>query len=236
MKTLSILSRKGGTGKTTLALHLAVAAGASGLSTVVADLDRQHSAVAWRRLRGEDDPRVEPVKPGALFARQQELARGGVDLLIVDTGPSIETEVEQAARCADLCLIVTRPSFFDVKAVGESAALAAGLQRQAVFVLNQAPPRRGGFETPAVVQAVRALREHGLPLAPIGLRARVAYQHGVAAGLTAQELDPDGVASVEIRALWSWLYAALWPAPRVEANLGARAYVPPAVPEIRPVC
>lgn len=233
MKTLAILSRKGGTGKTTLALHLAVAARASGLSTVVADLDRQHSAMAWRRLRGGDDPRVEAVKPGALFARQQELARGGAGLLIVDTGPSIETEVEQAARCADLCLIVTRPSFFDVKAVGESAALAAGLSRQAVFVLNQAPPRRGGFETPAVVQAVRALREHGLPLAPIGLRARAAYQHGVAAGMTAQELNPDGVASAEIRALWSWLYAALWPTPRIEVRA---PYMPPVAPEIRPAC
>ncbi|MES2032827.1 MAG: ParA family protein, partial [Pseudomonadota bacterium] len=129
MRTLAILSRKGGTGKTTLALHLAVAARSAGLATVVADLDRQQSASDWRRLRPDDDLAVEPVKPGALFARQQAAERAGRDLLIVDTGSSIGDEVEQAVRCADLCLIVARPNFFDVKAVAESADLAQRLSR-----------------------------------------------------------------------------------------------------------
>lgn len=234
MRTLSILSRKGGTGKTTLALHLAVAAQASGLSTLVADLDRQQSAVDWRRLREPDDLRVEAVKPGALFPRQQDLARQGLDLLIVDTGPSVEGDVEQAARCADLCVIVARPNFFDVRAVADSAALVSGLSRPAVFVINQAPSRRSGFEPPTVMRAVRDLQGLGYPVAPIGLRARAAYQHGVAAGRTAQELDPHGMAACEIGALWSWMFAALWPTADYAA--AARHPVMTAAPEIRPVC
>lgn len=213
LRTLAILSRKGGTGKTTLALHLAVAARAGGLSTVVADLDRQQSAMDWRRLRRADDLAVEPVKPGALFARQQAAERAGRGLLIVDTGSNIEDEVEQAVRCADLCLIVTRPNFFDVKAVAESADLAMRLSRPAVFVINQAPSRRRGVESTVVGQAARTLQDLGLPLAPIGLRSRAAYQHSVAAGLTAQETDPRSVAAREIQALWTWVSAALWPAP-----------------------
>jgi chromosome partitioning protein len=218
MRTLSVLSRKGGTGKTTLALHLAVAASAGGRTTLLADLDRQQSAMAWRRLSGRVDPAVESVKPGALFTRQQDAVREGVDLLIVDTGPTIEGEVEQAVRCADLCLIVARPNFFDLKAVAESAALAQRLSRPAMFVLNQAPPRRGGFEAPIVGQAVRALRETRTPIAPIGLRARAAYQHSVASGLTAQELMPHGPAAREIDALWRRIEAVLWPAPVPEAE------------------
>lgn len=212
MRTLAILSRKGGTGKTTLALHLAVAARSAGLATVVADLDRQQSASDWRRLRPDDDLAVEPVKPGALFARQQAAERAGRDLLIVDTGSSIGDEVEQAVRCADLCLIVARPNFFDVKAVAESAGLAQRLSRRAVFVLNQVPARRLGLEAPAVLQAGRALQDLGYPVAPVGLRSRTAYQQGGAVGLTAQEIDPEGVAAREIQALWTWVAAALWPA------------------------
>ncbi|MFZ5670619.1 MAG: AAA family ATPase [Pseudomonadota bacterium] len=212
MKTLAVLSRKGGTGKTTVALHLAAAARAAGQTVLVADVDRQHSALEWRKLRIGEGPAVEAVKPGALFTRQQEAAREGVSLLIVDTGPSVEEEVEQAVRCADLCLVVARPNFFDLRAVAESAALAARFHRPTLFVINQAPPRRGGFEAPIVGQAVRALKALGAPVAGIGLRARVAYQHGVAAGLTAQELEPDGAAAHEIAALWRCVEAAVWPA------------------------
>lgn len=209
MKTIAVLSRKGGTGKTTLALHLAVAARDAGMAVLLADLDRQHSAVEWRRQRAQDRPLVEAIKPGALFTRQRDAAREGIDLLIVDTGPTVEADVEQAIRCADLCLVVARPNFFDLRAVAETAALAESYHRDLVFVLNQAPSRRGGFEVPAVGEAVKALRALGGTVSPIGLRARVAYQQGVARGGVAQEVEPNGAAAREIAALWAWLEARL---------------------------
>jgi len=209
LKTLAIISRKGGTGKTTLAVHLAVAAHASGYATLLADTDRQHSAVEWRRQRQDCQPAVEPVKPGALFARQQEAARAGVGLLVIDTGPSIEEEVEQAVRCADLCLVVARPNFFDIRAVAESAALAARFHRPVAFVLNQAPHRQQSIEAPVLMEAVSALRGLGFPVAPIGLRTRVAYQRSVAAGSTALALEPSSSAAGEIAALWTWVEGRL---------------------------
>jgi chromosome partitioning protein len=212
MKTLAILSRKGGTGKTTLAIHLAVAAQADGHGVLLADTDRQHSAVEWRRQRPAALPLVEAVKPGALFARQQDAARAGIDLLVVDTGPSIEEEVEQAVRCADLCLVVARPNFFDLRAVAESAALAARYHKPVAFVLNQAPHRQDSIEAPVLIEAVKALRALGFPVLPIGLRSRVAYQHGVAAGLSAQELDRESSAGSEMLALWRCVSDMLWPA------------------------
>ena len=209
MKTLAVLARKGGTGKTTVALHLAVAARSAGLSTLLVDLDRQQSSVEWRRQRPSSDLAVEPLKPGALFTRQQDARREGVDLLIVDTGPTLEADVEQAIRCADLCAIVSRPNFFDLKAVADTAALAQSFHREVVFVLNQAPPRRNGIENPAVGEAVLALRGLGGVVAPIGLRSRVAYQQSVALGLTAQEHEPEGSAANEIAALWRWMETRL---------------------------
>lgn len=209
MKTLAIIARKGGTGKTTLAVHLATAAHGAGYVTLLADTDRQHSAVEWRRMRQQTQPVVEAIKPGALFARQQDAARAGVDLMIVDTGPSVEEEVEQAVRCADLCLVVARPNFFDIRAVAESAALAARFHRPVAFVLNQAPHRQQSIEAPVLMEAVSALRALGFPVAPIGLRTRVAYQRSVAGGSTAQDMEPSGSAASEIGALWSWVEARL---------------------------
>jgi len=213
MKTLAILSRKGGTGKTTLAIHLAVAAQADGRATLLADIDRQHSAVEWRRERKIATPIVEAVKPGALFARQQEAARAGFGLMVVDTGPSIEEEVEHAVRCADFCLVVARPNFFDIRAVAESAALADRFHRPVAFVLNQAPHRQDSIEAPVLMEAVKALRGLGFPVLPIGLRSRVAYQAAAARGEAAQELDPDGTAGSEMTALWRHVSERLWPAP-----------------------
>ena len=227
MKTLAILSRKGGTGKTTLAIHLAVAAQADGRRTLLADTDRQHSAVEWRRERKILTPVVEPVKPGALFARQQDAARTGFDLLVVDTGPSIEEDVEQAVRCADFCLVVARPNFFDIRAVAESAALADRFHRPVAFVLNQAPHRQDSIEAPVLMESVKALRSLGFPVLPIGLRSRVAYQTAAATGGAAQERDPDGTAGSEMVALWRHVSDRLWPAP-VRA-VAETAYAPTPV-------
>lgn len=229
MKTLAILSRKGGTGKTTVALHLAVAARADDRHVLFADTDRQGSAVEWRRLRGRNDPAIESVKPGALFTRQQDAVRDGVELMIIDTPPSTDDEVEQAARRADLCLIVARPNFLDLRAVEQSADLAARMGRPAVFVLNQAPHRQDSIEAPVLMEAVAMLRGLGVPVAPIGLRSRVAYQQGIAAGLTAGERDPESAAAMEVAALWRHISGRLWTEAVVSREAELRqAYPAPA--------
>jgi len=58
MKTVAILSQKGGTGKTTLALHLAVAAERRDISVAVIDLDPQASAAEWKDSRADESPRT----------------------------------------------------------------------------------------------------------------------------------------------------------------------------------
>jgi chromosome partitioning protein len=68
MQTIAIVSQKGGTGKTTIAIHLAVSAERAGKPAVVIDLDPQASAAAWRDLRTEEAPAVESVQPARLAA------------------------------------------------------------------------------------------------------------------------------------------------------------------------
>jgi chromosome partitioning protein len=218
VKTLSVISCKGGTGKTTLALHLAVAAQAAGHGVLVADLDRQRSALDWRRERDEARPSVEEARPGALFTLQQAAGRLGSDLMIIDTASSREEDTAYAIRSADLCLIPLRPTFLDLKAVVASAQAVLNQCKQGVFVINQAPAGAAFMD-----DVLRALRPYGIPIAPVRIRERAAYQQGFPAGRTAQEIEPQGPAACEIKALWTHVEEMLWTAPReLEEPLLAR--------------
>ncbi len=212
MRTLAILSQKGGTGKTTVAIHLATAASAAGRHVLIADLDPQKSASDWRRQREAAAPALIEAKAGTLFVASHTAERTGVDLLLLDTRPAQDSDIAEAIRLADLCLLVLRPSFFDIKAIGRTLDMTRAMGKPALFVINQAPPQREHREPPSVLETVLALRELGAPLAPVGLRARNIYQSAVAKGLTAQEAAPGSAAAQEIGLLWSHLDHLLWPA------------------------
>lgn len=217
MRTLAVLSQKGGTGKTTVAVHLAVAAWAGQRRVLLADLDPQRSAAEWRRVRAGNGPGLIESKPGALFVAQQAASRAGVDLMVLDTRPAGDTDTAEAIRAADLCLVVLRPSFFDLKATQRMVEMTDAMNKPALFLLNQAPLRRGEREPPAVLETIAALCQRGLVLAPVGLRSRAAYQAAVAKGMTTPESHPGSPAAREIGLLWNHMEQALWPARQVGA-------------------
>ena len=210
MRTLAILSQKGGTGKTTVVVHLACAAQAAGKRTLIADMDPQRSAAEWRRTRRLAAPSLIEAKAGTLFVASHTAERTGVDLMVLDTRPAQDADTAEAVRLADLCLLVLRPSFFDVKAIGRTLEMTRAMAKPSMFLINQAPAQREHREPPAVLEAVAALRELDAPLAPIGLRARNVYQSAVAKGLTAQEATPGSAAAQEIGLLWAHLEQTLW--------------------------
>ena len=211
MRTLAVLSRKGGTGKTTVALHLAAAAHGDGRSTILCDMDPQRSALDWRRERRIDGPEVAEAKVGTLFTARQSAARAGVELMVLDTRPSSDMECAEAVRFADLCLIVVRPCYFDLKAIVRTVELVTNMNRRGLFVLNQAPIRTRGTEPKLIRETVAELERLGLPVADVGLRFRTAYQNAVRQGLAAQEAEPNSNAAVEINALWRQVSRELWP-------------------------
>ncbi|HWE45158.1 MAG TPA: AAA family ATPase [Caulobacteraceae bacterium] len=217
MRTLAVLSRKGGTGKTTVALHLAAAAYRDGHSTILCDMDPQRSALDWRRERRIDGPEVSEAKVGTLFTARQSAVRAGIDLMVLDTRPSSDMESAEAVRFADLCLIVVRPCYFDLKAIVRTVELVTNMNRKGLFVLNQAPVRTRGAEPRLIRETVAELEQLGLPVADGGLRFRTAYQNAVRQGLAAQEAEPESNAAIEINALWAQVSRELWPQDAVVA-------------------
>lgn len=201
MKTIAILSQKGGSGKTTLALHLAVAAWQDGKTAVIADLDEQASATMWHRAREEPLPHVQPTHSAALAQFAAEAERQGVDFLFIDTAPQSDKPAINAAEVADLILITCRPSVMDLRAIQNTLRLTSLVNLKpgaAVFaVMTQIEPFGKLAE-----EARTTLRQLAVNVLPHGLGRRVAYHHGLIDGQTALEYEPAGKAAREVRALY----------------------------------
>jgi chromosome partitioning protein len=201
MKTVSLLSQKGGTGKTTMTLHLAVAAERAGLATVVVDLDPQASAAGWKDSRTDEAPAVVSVPAARLTQALQAAREGGADLALIDTAPHSESASLAAARAADLVLIPCRAGILDLRAIGTTAELVRLAGKRAFVVLNAMPPRA----TALAADAREAVAAHGLEVAPEMIQQRAAYGHALTVGQTAQEYEPGGKAASEVETLFSWI-------------------------------
>jgi chromosome partitioning protein len=227
MYTIAILSQKGGTGKTTLTLHLAAASELAGQPAVVIDLDPQASAAGWKDSRSAETPVVVPV-PSTRLPHALEAARaGGAGLVLVDTAPHATEVALAAAEAADLILIPCRPGILDLRAIGTTARAVKLAGKPAFVVLNAMPPR-----APNVLADSRAaVAVHGLQVAPFTLQQRAAYAHALTAGQTAQEYEPAGKAAEEISQLYAWLRQELGfpiaklPATRQAGNKASRKQV-----------
>ena len=227
MHTVAILSQKGGTGKTTLTLHLAVASELAGRAAAVIDLDPQASAAGWKDSRMAETPVVVPV-PSSRLPQALEAARaGGAVLTLIDTAPHATDAALAAAEAADLVLIPCRAGILDLRAIGTTARAVKLAGKPAYVVLNTMPSRAPNV----LVDARAAVAIHGLQVAPFTMQQRVAYAHSLTAGQTAQEYEPLGKAADEIAQIYAWLrrelepLIAILPAKRQASNKASPKYV-----------
>jgi chromosome partitioning protein len=205
MKTVAVESQKGGSGKTTTTLNLAVAAGLAGKAVVVIDLDPQASAAGWKDSRTAETPVVVSILPARLPQALEAAREGGADLVLIDTAPHGESAALAAAKAADLILIPTRPGILDLRAIGTTADLAKLAGKPAFVVFNALPPGA----TRLIEDARAAAAVHGIEVAPVVIEQRAALSHSLTAGQTAQEYEPHGKAAEEIARLFDWLSGRL---------------------------
>lgn len=205
MQTVVIVSQKGGTGKTTIAVHLAVAAELADSPAVIIDLDPQASAAAWRDLRTAEGPAVQSVQPARLAATFKAAEGAGAALAIIDTPARSENTALEAVRAADLALIPCRPGFFDTAAMTFTANLLRLTGKPGFVVFSQVPARGEGL----MAEVTEALDGLALPVAPAAIHLRAAYSHAIPGGMSAQEYEPKGKAAAEAAALYTWLRTVL---------------------------
>jgi chromosome partitioning protein len=204
MRVIAVASQKGGSGKTTIAAHLAVRADAAGHGPVVLiDTDPQGSLAEWWRARAEDTPHLASVMPEALAANLAELRSYGTALAVIDTPPALTGSIEQVIAMADLILIPVRPSPHDLRAAGGTVELARKAGKPFLFVVNSASPRAS-----ITAQAVAALSEHGR-VAPVILYQRTEFAASMIDGRTVMETAGSGRSAQEIAELWECVHAQI---------------------------
>ena len=194
MKTISILSQKGGAGKTTLAINLAGASEAAGQDAVIIDLDPQASAKAWSDRRDKENPVVISAQAAALSEVLTTAATHGADYAIIDTAPHSETAALTAGRAADLILIPCRPSYVDLKAIETTIDLVKLAKRPALFVLSCIRPGDKTLPDSAELH----LSQYPIPVSPQRITQRAAVVHALTAGQAVTEFEPDGAATREV--------------------------------------
>jgi chromosome partitioning protein len=206
---LALLSQKGGSGKTTLAVHLAVALGQD-RRVVLVDTDPQRSAAAWWLGGKRETPELVEAAAGEIVGAVRRIRAAGAGVVIVDTMPSVVSDVASIVRAADYVLIPCRPSVLDLRAVGGTVAVVKSTRTAAAIVLNAAPSRRGAGEAAVTHEARQALAQYGLPVLAQVIGQRVVLAHALAAGLAVEEFEPASRAAREIRALAKTVEERLW--------------------------
>jgi chromosome partitioning protein len=202
VKTVALIAQKGGVGKTTIAVNLAVAAG---MRTALFDLDQQESAVLWADRRKSDSPHVEFLTERRLPEGLRAAEQGKFDLAIIDTPPAAGPQAFTAAQAADLVLIPCRPSLVDLDAIRRTAQLIKSAAVPAFVVFNCAPHSA----TTLLEDACAIVEGVGLTPAPIVLRERSAYRASWPLGKTVTETEPKSKAAREISELKDWVLAQL---------------------------
>jgi len=206
MRTIAAIACKGGSGKTTVATHLAIGAHLRGLSTTLADTDPQGSSHEVLRARRAEGPAFTRSTGPGLFRVQIAAVEAGCDALIIDTPAGAEDELGHALALSDLSLIVLRPTFLDLAAAVRTVDIVRRLRKPALILLNQAPAAREGVEPPSVVRALKALELMRLPVIPAIIRARQVYQSALESGRSVEELGgSDPAAAREMGELWAFV-------------------------------
>lgn len=206
-RTITIAQQKGGSGKTTITVNLALAFLEKGLSVALLDTDPQGSLGRWFMTR-----RNRIGTPGLEFSTASawgvsyecEKLRRGVDIVLVDTPPKVDADLRPALREADLVIVPVAASHVDLWATEGVLDLAARERKRGLLVLN-----RMTAGTRLAAEVAEAAGQLTADVAQSVLAHRIAFAESLGQGSGVVETQKNGAAAREIRALADEVLAKL---------------------------
>lgn len=211
---VTVGNTKGGVGKTTLAVSLAISRALSGRDVWLIDGDRQGTAQTAISIRAESGAQpgiaCATYPDGPTLRSQVQQQAGKFDDIIIDAGGRDSTALRAALVLSDVLLVPFAPRSYDVWAledmaflIDEARSVRDGLRSFAV--LNLADPGNQSVDNSEAAEAVSELTQFEYLTTPI--RRRKAFANATGAGLSVQEIRPlDKKAVNELEALVSNLF------------------------------
>lgn len=188
MKVIAVLNQKGGSGKTTIATHLARGLQLQGHSVLLVDSDRQGSARDWRAV-DEDNP----VTVIGLDRPTLDKDLKGItdhDYVVIDGSPQATSQALSAIKAADFVLIPVQPSPYDLWATSDLVDLV----KQRIEMTND--KLKAAFLVSRAIQntnigkdVITVLNGYELPIFNSRIVQRVGYPNSAALGKTVFETE-----------------------------------------------
>lgn len=200
MKVVAFISQKGGVGKSTICVHMAVAAMQGKHRVAIIDTDPQESLAHWAKARENKPPPVAVVVPSQLKEALRAAEADGYQLVLIDSQPLIGAGASIIAETADLVLTPCQPGPFDIAGLPATMELIAATRKRTIVVLSRCPSRNLDIES-----ARNAIHQMRFTLAPVEIGDRTAFRRALASGSAVTETDPSGLAAEEIRNLYAWM-------------------------------
>ena len=205
MRIYSLISQKGGTGKSTLARQFAVLTSETEPSILI-DRDPQQTTSKWWARRHElpdapERPDLIDLDGAPLTEAAAALRRKAAGTVFIDTRPAVDASEAEAARISDLVIVPVRPSPDDLEAVGETLKILRRIDKRAVLIVNAA-------KTPGrAVNARAALSRYPVPVCPVHIADRTVYLDAALEGRGVGEMKGAIAREAldELRQAWTWI-------------------------------
>lgn len=205
MKIISFVTQKGGAGKSTLVISLAVVAQTRRNRVLIIDTDPQGTTTEWQADRPEEltTPYLVSIEPNQLKEALAKARANNFDYVFIDTAGRDAPSAKIAIDASDFVVVPCRPAIGDMRASVSTVQAIKQLNRSFAFVLNQSP-----FQLKRANEARKSLQVLGA-VCPIPIIARASYQDSQSEGLGVSEYEPDGKAHEEIKGLWRWIQSQI---------------------------
>lgn len=206
---IAVLNQKGGTGKTTVSIHLAHAFALKGLKVLLVDSDPQGSTRDWIAARNQEAPfSVIGLDRPVIHIELPKLSKG-YDYVLIDGAPRVSDLTRSAILASDLVLVPIQPSPLDIWAAHEVVELIQEAKiyksaLEAAFLVN-----RKIMNTAIAREVSEVLQNYPFPVLKAAMSQRVAFAESLNTGSTVLETAPNGLAAAEILAIAAELLASM---------------------------
>jgi chromosome partitioning protein len=200
---IGVIGQKGGGGKTTIAINLAVAAARQKLAAVIIDLDQQTNSTKWRARRRSDNVAVVATPASRIKATIETAVTHGAQFIVIDSPGHNDNAATEAVRTSDLVILPVEPQMFHFDTMPAMRDIVRiGGDKPTWIVVNKLHPSAS-----ALADRLKKIifDTYYIPVCPVHMSRFDIYATSADVGLTPEEQNSGSRAAREMRELYKFI-------------------------------